>query len=135
MGFETPKNLAGESKDNKDGLKKQIKDIAKIATLVSLVGGGAGADKALAGGIRVDETVLGNKHEIPDVITPGIVKESIKPGIVPDTLLAEKITTTEKKELSRDEQARIDYANALAGKKFKADKNGPSFIIPRTNLK
>jgi hypothetical protein len=128
MGFEKPENLAGKSKDNKDGLKKQIKDITKIATFIGLVGGGVGAE---AGGIKVDETVLGNKHETSDVVKSGVMKEAIEPGFVPGALRADKKITTTGESAKSPEEFSFDTPDNGGTGSF----NGVSFKVAKKILK
>ena len=128
MGFETPKNLAGESEG--DELKKNI---IKAVSGVMAAGTMFVASEVGAEGTAKDKTVIGQEeYAIAGVIKPGI-DGAIKPGIDGALRKDNKITTTKEAELSDNEHARNEYVKLVAGEKFEV--GGKKYIIPKTNLR
>jgi len=127
MGFENPV-------EKSEG--KKLKDIVKIATVVTGVGAGLfnGVIEAEAGGIKVDETVAGQKNSgvvdgrVDGSIKPGI-DGAIEPGIDGALGNDNKITTTA--EVKKSDEFSFDTPDNGGTGNF----NGVSFKVAKKILK
>ncbi|MEI7425571.1 MAG: hypothetical protein WCK16_01425 [Candidatus Moraniibacteriota bacterium] len=130
MGFENPVEKSRNEK---------LKDIIKIATVVTGVGAGLfnGVVEAEAGGIiKVDEKVVGQKNSgvvdgrVDGSITPGIVNDAITPNRVDGALGKDnKITTTA--EVKKSDEFSFDTPDNGGTGSF----NGVSFKVAKKILK